>query len=84
MVQDLECRRDGGHWQTCRMGVVRVGEEWWLDLADRRIRFLHDGSGRMRMKESNQSGWRQVQPRWIADRTLCWNGICARGDLPLD
>ncbi|QNI45407.1 putative conserved secreted protein [Synechococcus sp. WH 8101] len=84
LVLELECRENGGRWQTCRMGVVKLGEEWWLDLAHQRIRFRHDGSGRMRMKGSRDPSWQSVQARWIAERTLCWDGVCARGDLPLD
>ncbi len=84
LVLELECRENDGRWQTCRMGVVRLGEEWWLDLAHQRIRFRHDGSGQMRMKGSRDSAWQSVQARWIAERTLCWDGVCARGDLPLD
>ena len=28
--------------------------------------------------------WAEVQTRWSADGTLCWNTVCARGDIPLD
>jgi hypothetical protein len=30
------------------------------------------------------SGWRPVTAHWHDDTNLCWDGICARGDLPLD
>ncbi|WP_255441005.1 hypothetical protein [Synechococcus sp. HK01-R] len=81
---DLECNRNGGGWQTCQMRVVRIGEEWWLDLPDRQLHFRHDGSGRMRLRDSSKAGWQPVEARWVAERTLCWDGICARGNLPLD
>jgi hypothetical protein len=25
-----------------------------------------------------------VNSRWIESSSLCWDGVCARGDIPLD
>jgi hypothetical protein len=28
--------------------------------------------------------WRQVSSRWEQPGDLCWDGLCARGPIPLD
>jgi len=33
---------------------------------------------------SGNTPWRPVQALWRADASLCWNGICAKGPIPLD
>ncbi len=78
----LECRIGDGPWQQCRMRVEAVGAHWFLLVGDRRIEFRHDGSGTVTMGEGGQT--RPVTSRWLEDRSLCWDGTCARGDIPLD
>ena len=29
-------------------------------------------------------GWQPVNSRWVENKDLCWDGVCARGDIPLD
>jgi hypothetical protein len=79
----LECRLASGPWQRCRMEVERIGSRWWLLVGDQRIDFRHDGRGSVQMQRSG-SGWQPVTARWNPDTSLCWDGVCARGDLPLD
>jgi hypothetical protein len=50
-----------------------------LQLAADRL----DQRGSLRMQEPG-SRWREVDSRWIESSSLCWDGICARGDIPLD
>ncbi len=78
----LQCRLGNGPWQTCRLRVSEVGSHWFLLVGDRRIDFRHDGSGTVLMEE--QGHVRPVTGRWLEDRSLCWDGTCARGDIPLD
>ena len=80
----MECRRQHQDWRICRFESDQQGASWQLAFEDRTVRFRHDGSGRMRMQLNDDSAWTSVQPRWIAERTLCWNEICARGEIPLD
>jgi hypothetical protein len=78
----LECRLGDGPWQRCQMRVEEVGAHWFLLVGDRQIEFRHDGSGTVTMGEGGQS--RPVTSRWLEDRSLCWDGTCARGEIPLD
>lgn len=78
----LECRLEGGPWRACTMLVEQVGLHWWLVVDDVRYEFVHDGRGTMRLR--NGGAWRTVSSRWAEDTSLCWNGICARGEIPLD
>jgi hypothetical protein len=78
----LECRLGDGPWQACRMEVEQVGAHWFLLIGERRIEFRHDGRGAVTMQEQGHS--RAVNSRWLEDRSLCWDGTCARGDIPLD
>ena len=80
---ELQCRVGGGAWQPCRMQVESLGERWWLIVADQRFGFRHDGRGGVTM-QAGSSAWRPVDARWQNDASLCWNGVCARGDIPLD
>jgi hypothetical protein len=85
----LQCRLGDGPWQSCAMEVERPGERWSLVVGGRRIAFRHDGSGTVRIDDSaaqSRAGghWRAVQTTWIAGPALCWNSICAQGDIPLD
>ncbi|MFN5119379.1 MAG: hypothetical protein ACK5FE_02640 [Cyanobacteriota bacterium] len=84
----LQCRLAAGPWQPCRMEVEQVGSHWWLLVGKRRIEFRHDGMGTVTMQGlpapgSSFPGWRPVSSRW-EDTSLCWDGICARGPIPLD
>lgn len=79
----LQCRLAGGAWQPCQMQVERVGSHWWLLIGGQRLEFRHDGRGQVTMQQGN-GDWRQVDSSWGEDASLCWNGVCARGDIPLD
>ena len=79
----LDCRLGDGSWQPCTLTVERLGERWWLQVADRRLDFSSDGRGEVTVQEAGGS-LRRVQPVWTAQQDLCWDGICTRGDLPLD
>ncbi|MFN9547299.1 MAG: hypothetical protein ACK6AD_09570 [Cyanobacteriota bacterium] len=78
----LDCRLGPGAWQACQMVIIDPGREWFLVVGKRRYRFQHDGTGQMRMAVDGR--WREVTPRWEEGGHLCWDGICARGELPLD
>ncbi|MEB3173242.1 MAG: hypothetical protein VKL97_05200 [Cyanobacteriota bacterium] len=79
----LQCRLADGPWQRCRMLVEDDGLGWTLELPGELIRFRHDGRGAVSMERSRQP-WRAVQARWLADASLCWDGVCAKGAIPLD
>jgi hypothetical protein len=64
------------------MEVIDPGRQWVLVVGRRRHAFEHDGTGRMRMAVDGR--WRDVTPRWDSQGNLCWDGICARGEIPLD
>ena len=66
------------------MEIRSIGVEWQLLIGGRRISFRHDQRGSMRMLEPGSSSWREVDSRWIEPSSLCWDGVCARGDIPLD
>ena len=75
------------------MEVEQPGVRWTLVLGKRRIAFRHDGSGTVQMWDPAQTAaeapgearaWRPVETTWIAGPALCWNGVCAQGDVPLD
>jgi hypothetical protein len=78
----LECRVAGGPWKVCRMEISDPGRKWVLVVGQRRYRFEHDGTGHMRMAADGR--WTDVTPRWDRDGSLCWDGLCARGEIPLD
>jgi hypothetical protein len=79
----LRCRLDGGPWRDCQMRVESVGERWSLVVGRERVWFEHDGRGQVRMQRGRRD-WIPVQAHWDADTALCWDGICAQGDIPLD
>jgi hypothetical protein len=79
----LECRLDEGPWQNCQMQVEQIGAHWFLLVGGQRIEFRHDGRGSVTMQKPS-GGWRPVSSRWQEDTSLCWDGVCARGDIPLD
>lgn len=81
----LDCQVAGGPWQPCDMQVESVGERWKLLVGPHTYEFLHDGKGTVRMRQApGPAPWRTVQSSWTADAALCWDGLCARGDIPLD
>ena len=80
----VECRQQQQDWQLCRYESDLPGASWQLAFENRTVRFRHDGSGQMRMQLNEQSAWTTVKARWIAEQTLCWNEVCARGEIPLD
>jgi hypothetical protein len=82
--QRLSCRLMAGAWEPCTLRRDRDGMGWQLTIGRRpSIQFLHDGLGHVRMRGGDH-GWRTVEARWLADASLCWDGVCARGDIPLD
>ncbi len=81
----LDCQVAGGPWQPCDMQVESVGESWKVLVGPHIYEFLHDGTGTVRMRQAPGSApWRTVESSWTADAALCWDGLCARGDIPLD
>lgn len=83
MQVPLECQLAGGDWQSCTLTVERLGEHWWLQVAGRRLDFRSDGRGSVTLSEPGGRS-RAVQPVWTSEQALCWDGVCTKGDLPLD
>jgi hypothetical protein len=79
----LRCRLDQGPWKACVMTVTQVGQFWSLEVAGETFAFRHDGRGQVTMRRG-QASPRVVNARWLADQTLCWDGVCAQGAMPLD
>lgn len=79
----LECRLADGPWQPCTMTIVQIGEHWWLQVGRQHLEFRSDGRGSVQLR-SRGGVARMVQPVWAQDQALCWDGVCARGELPLD
>ena len=79
----LQCQLGKGPWQNCRMDIETLGEHWWLQVGSERIEFRHDGRGNVRMRQGLQA-WRSVRSSWSSEAALCWNGVCAKGAIPLD
>lgn len=79
----LQCRLGNGPWQDCRMQIEQVGLHWWLRIGGRELEFRHDGRGNLSMQQ-DRGGWRTVESRWEEDSNLCWDGVCAKGEIPLD
>jgi hypothetical protein len=65
------------------MEVEQVGALWQLVLGTERYGFQHDGRGLVRMRRGGGE-WRPVQAHWRADSSLCWDGLCTQGNIPLD
>jgi hypothetical protein len=78
----LQCRLGEGAWQPCRMEIQTLGEHWWLQIGSERIEFRHGGDGSVRMQRAG--AWRAVTPSWQGGTSLCWDGVCAQGAIPLD
>jgi len=79
----LDCQLDSGPWQPCAMHRSTDGYQWRLELAQQSFLFRHDGRGAVTMRLGQQP-WRRVEPYWRTDASLCWNGLCAKGQIPLD
>jgi hypothetical protein len=79
----LQCRLGAGPWRSCQMRVDQLGVAWQLHVNGEAISFSHDGQGNVRMQRG-RSTWVPVQPHWSPEAALCWDGVCAKGDLPLD
>ena len=79
----LECQLESGGWHPCTMTVERIGEHWWLQVGQRRFDFRHDGQGRIELQEASGPP-REVSPSWSSQQALCWDGVCTKGNLPLD
>jgi hypothetical protein len=79
----LQCRRPPGPWRACRLTIVSLGRHWWLQVGPDRWVLRADGRGALTLQDGRGPA-RPVQPRWQADRSLCWNGHCLKGDFPLD
>lgn len=84
----LRCREGSGPWRDCSLLVEQLGVRWSLLLGDQRLEFRHDGSGAVTMQRPSpvdpSPAWIPVKARWTNDPALCWNGVCAQGELPLD
>lgn len=84
----LRCRDGSGPWSDCSLLVERLGERWSLLLDGQRLEFRHDGRGAVTMQRPSPAdplpAWIPVEARWTDDPALCWNGVCAQGELPLD
>jgi hypothetical protein len=65
------------------MTVVQLGEHWWLQVGGQRLEFRSDGRGSVSLRRGTGQS-RAVQPVWGTDQALCWDGVCAKGNLPLD
>ncbi len=79
----LECQLRQGHWQPCTLTIQQMGEHWWLQIGEQRLVFRSNGRGEITL--SDPAGvTRTVQPIWTAQRELCWDGVCTKGDFPLD
>lgn len=79
----VRCRLAGGPWAACVMTIEQLGERWWLELGGKRVEFRHDGKGTVQMQRL-PGQWQTVKSQWSDDQALCWDGICAKGQFPLD
>lgn len=79
----LDCRLADGPWQPCTLTIVALGEHWWLQVGGERLEFRSDGRGGISLR-GRGGVIRTVQPVWASDQALCWDGVCTKGELPLD
>jgi hypothetical protein len=54
-----------------------------LQIGEQRLVFHSDGRGSVTLSDPTGVS-RTVQPVWTAQRELCWDGVCTKGDFPLD
>ncbi|MEB3297358.1 MAG: hypothetical protein VKL23_07470 [Cyanobacteriota bacterium] len=66
------------------MRVESVGLHWWIQAGTQTVEFRHDGRGGIAMRQGKETQWQNVDVSWSADAALCWDGVCARGPIPLD
>ena len=80
-----ECRVGPRAWSACELEVQEPGSRWQVLVGNQRWSFVHDGSGKVKMR-LNQGPWQRAEPRWDGPppEALCWGQLCARGPLPLD
>ena len=79
----LECQLESAGWQPCQLTIEQLGSHWWLEMGGKRFDFHSDGRGGVTLTDSTGAR-KQVEPVWTAQQALCWDGVCAKGDLPLD
>jgi hypothetical protein len=79
----VRCRLAAGPWTPCVMTIEQLGERWWLELGGHRVDFRHDGRGSVQMQRP-PGQWQNVTSRWSDEQALCWDGVCAKGEFPLD
>lgn len=79
----LHCRLGQAPWRSCQMLLNPDGMGWHLHIDQLHIQFRHDGHGQVSM-QIDTGAWRVVEARWLADASLCWDGVCAQGPIPLD
>ena len=80
----MRCRIAQQAWSPCRMVASSPGARWVLTWNQQRVEFVHDGSGQMMMRVGRGEDWREVEPFWTADHSLCWGSVCATGAVPLE
>ncbi len=79
----VECQLAQGPWQPCTLTIEQVGEHWWLQVGSQTLVFRSNGRGEITLRDP-AGITKTVQPVWTAQRALCWDGVCTKGDFPLD
>jgi hypothetical protein len=79
----LQCRRALGPWRACLLTIESLGRHWWLQVGQERWVLRADGRGGLTLA-TGKGPARPVQPLWLPDRSLCWDGHCIKGSFPLD
>ena len=79
----VECQLALGPWQPCTLTIEQVGEHWWLQVGSQTLVFRSNGRGEITLRDP-AGITKTVQPVWTAQRALCWDGVCTKGDFPLD
>ena len=83
MSLPLQCQLHQGPWQPCTLTIEQLGEHWWLQVGPQKLVFRSDGRGSITLSDP-AGATKTVQPLWTAQRALCWDGVCTKGDFPLD
>jgi hypothetical protein len=83
MSLPLECQLHQGQWQPCTLTIEQIGEHWWLQIGRQRLVFRSNGRGSITLSDG-AGATRTVQPVWTAQQALCWDGVCTKGEFPLD
>ena len=79
----LHCRLGQAPWRPCQMLLNPDGMGWRLHIDQMQFQFRHDGQGTVSMQHA-AGRWQVVEARWQTDASLCWDGVCAQGAIPLD